>query len=604
MSAGRILIVLHDSPLRVVSEAEALHTLTPDELALPRRIERIDTRHLDEDVQGGHWRSSHIHIRNEAARIRSLADEWGATQVRYMAVAEVPHVLALGAYLGDERLVEVLDYDRNRNLWAWQSQEGSLVLDTLNLPREHVVQRGDAVLRVEVSYPVLDADIDAAIGKDRLSDIRIRPRDQAPVPGLVRSSEDVMRVRHAVREALAALASTRPNADLIHLFVAAPVSVCLAIGQELRLRNGKDVQTYRYRERALTPAIHLTSGDVREGTKPLSPEDVERAGHLRAIWQAALDDVRKHAHALRTAHASSSEPWYAGLQPRDLLADVRPFDGLKPMWTLIQNDDWVSSQACAEEFEFSKEAREWRLSDELVLRMFDAAEQDETRLREHARLFFWHEYVHDWQGLTAYTSVDVGRLANCLERVDYLADAYAIFHQIDFLVRQQPEQPMDEKHYRELLIQQVSVALRSFWAFEPASPVTEIQERRLRRYLNWYWRRVQFRESPNLRSALLILARQPCIEISGLRRRIGASRIYVVLKEPGGFERLHIGIVLEDGRLERRSSSADTSIEELLRAFSKHDQSAIERFFNALIEHIKQKGGAFPVSEVQGRSSI
>jgi hypothetical protein len=122
-----------------------------------------------------------------------------------------------------------------------------------------------------------------------------------------------------------------------------------------------------------------------------------------------------------------------------------------------------------------------------------------------------------------------------------------------------------------------------------------LQERRLRRYLNWYWRRVQFRESPDLCKALRLLARQPCIEISGLHRRIGSERVFIVLHEPNGFDRLHIGIVLEDGRLERRGSSADASIEELLRAFSLHDQHAIERFFNAICDHVKQKGGAFPV---------
>jgi hypothetical protein len=68
-----------------------------------------------------------------------------------------------------------------------------------------------------------------------------------------------------------------------------------------------------------------------------------------------------------------------------------------------------------------------------------------------------------------------------------------------------------------------------------------------------------------------------------------------VIQEPGGFAGLHIGIVLEDGRIVRKGSSVDASIEELLRALSQHDQSAIERFFDATFDHIKQTGGAFPV---------
>jgi hypothetical protein len=591
MSLDTILIVTHDSHLRVVTEAEALSTLTAQELARPRRIERIDTRHLKDDVDGGHWRSSHLYLRGEAARIRDLADNLGATDVRYMGVAEVPHVLALGAYMGDERLIQVCDYDRDRSLWQWPSTEGTLTLAVENPVSDQIAQAGDAVLRVEISYPILDADIDAAIGKERLSNIRIVPQGGPPAPGLVRSADDVSRVRLKVREALAALASARPSADLIHLFIAAPVSVCLAVGQELRLRNGKAVQTYRYRsgsdDRALTPAILLTSGDVNERAKPMSAEDIQRAQALRAVWQLALEDVRQHARTIAARITDGSAAWYEHLQPRETLRLTAPFPGLRPMRELIEDDDRVAPAPSVDEFEFDKDARDWRLSDELVLGMFEAAGRDESRLREHARLFFWHEYVHDGQGLTAYTSVDVGRLANCLERVDYLADVYAVLHQVDFLVTQQSGPGPDDRLYRELLLSQIELALRSFWSFESPPPLTELQERRLRRYLNWYWRRVQLRESRDVRSALALLAQQPCIEISGLRRRLGGDRIYVALQDPGGFQRLHIGIVLEDGRLRRFGSSTDASIEELLRAFSQHDHVAIERFFSALIEHVK-----------------
>jgi len=80
---------------------------------------------------------------------------------------------------------------------------------------------------------------------------------------------------------------------------------------------------------------------------------------------------------------------------------------------------------------------------------------------------------------------------------------------------------------------------------------------------------------------------QPCIEISGLRRRLAGERIFVVLRDPGGFGRLHLGVVSEDGRLHRFGSSVDLNIEELLIAFSQHDHEAIGRFFNALVEHAR-----------------
>lgn len=592
MSTGPILFVLHQSALRTVSEEEAIGTLSAAELGRPRRIEAIDTRPLKDDVEGGHWRSSQVYLREEAGRIRAVADEGGITDIRYMGIAEVPHVLALGAYLGDERLVAVRDYDRNRNSWDWSSTEQTLELQTVNEPKEELALTGDAVLRVEISYPILDADIDAVLGKDRrLADIRIMPTNgRAPVVGIVQSEADVTRVRFAVRQALASLAAMRPNAQVLHLFVAAPVSTCLAIGQELRLRNGKDVQTYRHRsgtgDRSLTAAMLLTSGDLQEGRKPLSSQDIELAARLRPIWQAALQDVQHHARALKGSGAEPTARWFSALQPREALREAAPFPGLRSIHELVQDRDAVSAASHSGEFRLDPETREWHFADTLLLGMFDAAGRDEGRLREHARLFFWHEYVHLGQGLTSDTTAEIGRLANCLERVDYMADAYAILHQVDFLAKQQTT-PVGDEIYRDALRAQLDVALRSMWTFEEPPPLTVIQERRLRRYLNWYWRRVQLREAPDLRSALEILAQQPCIEISGLRRRLAGGRVFVVIKDRGGFDRLHIGIVLEDGRLKRHGSSADASIEGLLEAFSEHGTKTIERFFSALFEHTK-----------------
>jgi hypothetical protein len=574
-----------------VSEVEAIGTLAADELGRPRNIDGIDTRPLKDDVEGGHWQSSHVYLREQAARIRGVADETGTTDIRYMGVAEVPHILALGAYLGDERLITVRDYDRNRNTWDWPSTVETLALKTVNLPKEVISLTGDAVLRVEISYPILDADVDTVFGKDRrLADICISPSDNAPTVGIVRSAADVTRVRHEVREALAALAAMRPNAQAIHLFVAAPVSVCLAIGQELRLRNGKDVQTYRYRsvsgDRALTPAMLLTSGDVNEDHKPLSSEEIEVAAKLRAVWRAALEDVQHHARALKASVADQDARWFSALQPSEALREVAPFPGLRPIHDVVQDNDSVSAAPFSEEFRLDPETRQWHFSDALLLSMFSAAGQDESRLREYARLFFWHEYVHLGQGLTSDTAVEIGRLANCLERVDYMADTYAVLHQVDFLARQQGVPDSAESH-RRVLRAQLDAALRSMWAFEDPAPLTVLQERRLRRYLNWYWRRVQLRDAPDLRSALETLGQQPCIEISGLRRRLAGGRVLVVVKDRGGFDRLHIGIVLENGRLKRRGSSADASIEGLLHAFSQHDTDTIERFFSALLEHMK-----------------
>src|ERR1700683_2443860 len=100
MTRGSLLILTHQAPLRAVTEAEALSTLTDLEQAMPRRVVQIDTRSLSEHVEGNHWRSSHVFIRDEAARIRTLADELRAREIRYLGIEGVPHARAPGASRG------------------------------------------------------------------------------------------------------------------------------------------------------------------------------------------------------------------------------------------------------------------------------------------------------------------------------------------------------------------------------------------------------------------------------------------------------------------------------------------------------------------------
>ena len=62
-----------------------------------------------------------------------------------------------------------------------------------------------------------------------------------------------------------------------------------------------------------------------------------------------------------------------------MLAEKKPFRGLRPIWELVGNEDRVSMQPFAGEFEFDKESRESRISDELVLGLFAAADKDRAR---------------------------------------------------------------------------------------------------------------------------------------------------------------------------------------------------------------------------------
>ena len=586
----RLTIIRHQSSMRTVDESELLSAFTDRELKLPRSEIVLDARPLNEDIEGGFWRSSDEWVRRTAEDLRAhLSEEAG--DAHYFGIAEVPHVLGVAAYLGDEVLVHAHDYDRDLHSWHWPNDSEPVAIDIAGAPSEFVSQSGEAVLIVEVSYPVNQTDVEAVTGTEVLASIRIRPSGRNPTPTIVRSEADVLAVRQRVRDALAAIAQFRPGVKLIHLFAAAPVSVIFAIGQELRLRNGRDVQTYRYR--ADEPAerykagILLTARRSAGAARQLTTEQRDQASELRSVIRDALDDVKRHA-----ASIPKQSPWFSVLEPNDLLRKVAPFRTLIPLSEVVDNDDRFSDISRDRDYALPKDRpRAWEMSDSLVLDFYAGADGDRGRMRLLAALFFYHEYLHDWQDLTKYTAEDVGSFANCLEAIDYMADTYALLHQLDRAIRNGDVK--DEGAQQQFLVDQIGLAISSFWAFEPKPPHYEWQERRLRRYLNWYWRRVQMREAPNLETALRILARRPSIEVAGFKYRTGGGRHYVLLNEPRPGDVPEIGLVLEDGRFTRRGTTTDLGIEALMRAFGEQDRAAIEVFFNSLMEHTKQTGAAF-----------
>ena len=590
MTAKRIILVRHQAPLRVISEEEPLTALEPDELAAARAPLVFDSRDLAEAVEGGHWDSSDAWVRERAFQLQEVVERDGG-EVHYFTMAEVPHIVGLAAHFGDAVPVHVHDHRDEQGVsnWSWQTDKKTFDLAVSALPSEIVSQPGEATLVIEISYPIDQALVDSLVGGDLLSAIRITIADQPPTRGIVKSVADLWEVREAVRDALAALRRARPGLQRIHLFIAAPPSVCFAVGQELQLRNGTDVQTYRYRSNdpaePYKPALLLTSRGLPGTARPLTEEETALAADLRSVCRQALTDVKEHAAQLRSADGD----WYAGFSFADKLTAIKPFRALRPLHALVKDDDEFDDTPREVDYEFvTKDVRRWRMSDRLILAFYNAAGKDRERMRQLVRLFYYHEYLHDFQNLTKYTAEDVGSFANCLEAIDYMADTYALLHQLDHATRAGSDFSND-KDQRLFLGEQMDLAIRSFWAFEPAAPAYVWQERRLRRYLNWYWRRAQISRLNTVAHAVRRLARQPHVEVAGLTYQTGRGRQFVVLNKPRPGDKVEIGLVLESGAFWRQGSATDLDIEETMLAFANHDQVAIDRFFSSLYHHVAQK---------------
>ncbi|UXI66018.1 hypothetical protein [Tahibacter amnicola] len=184
---------------------------------------------------------------------------------------------------------------------------------------------------------------------------------------------------------------------------------------------------------------------------------------------------------------------------------------------------------------------------------------------------------------------NIGAFANCLERLDYIADAYGTLHQVDYVVRQRQDHVLNDADLIGYLRTSITEAIDAFWSFEPAEPITVWQERRLRRYLNWYWRRIEIAHAIDLSDAMTRLCRPPVIELTGPPIMTDARRVYLDLGRMRGSDNPEIALIDDRNRLQRFPSDQNLSIPGLLDAFRSRRKDVIDKFFESLIDHARQR---------------
>lgn len=607
-----LIIIRQPSHLRNVSASEVLHPVPDDCLRLPRESVEVDMRPFKANVENGYWDDSESHIAERSRAIRELAADAEDPVILYFGLAEIPHIIALGAYVGDEHQVLVHDYDRDTGSWEWPSTDRTIKVITDGLPSESIEARGEAVLRVSVSYEIRDSDVDAVVPRDRLADIHVRV--VAPHPTIIRSQLDATALRHGIRESICTLRELRPGLSQVHLFVAAPASVCFLIGQELRLRSGVPIVTYRFRsggdDARHSRAILLQSGSEPLNSKPLTVEEQAEADTARqTVWPRAVRQVVHYAHTQLQDSHSNGERWHAPLLFSAELRLPDPFPPLPPVWKVADRRMGVSKDALSggQQYALPKTGWNWQLSDELLLSQRSAARcndgaYNEALMNRLVRLFVFHECLHNHHALTKYSATAVGRFANCLERIDYMADLYAVLHELDFSIRNESEVrwESDTACHDELKVI-LDNALRSHWAFVGEPPVYRWQVRHVRRFLNWYWRLIQVVRATSFDVALRVLSEPPAIEIAGFEHSVGGRRIYLHLDRLDVSTDLSLGLVTEKAQLLRINHSVNADLKALADNLAHRAHEAIKTFFQTVFEAAEQVSGALPLGSTGSR---
>lgn len=597
----RLLLIRQPSALRAISAEEVTTSLSVEEQKLDRTHVEVAMGRFGESVEQGDWAGQDLYLREVASTIRAQAT--GDVELHYYGLAEVAQQIALGAHIGDQYTVRFHDHDRATGRWELPETQAGLHLVTAGTDDlGHVKARGPAVIRVAISALISDSDVRDAVGDETLADITISHQDPSSAAvSRVKSPADVELIRVEFRRVYALLRNTRPNIELVHLFVAAPPSVCFAIGQELSLRNAPPVQLYRFRMSAdgssQVPAILLSADGEELTPSPLTAAEIEKGGEIRMkIWPRALKDLSTYV-ANKKREAVAGTRWFDQLEP-SAIREVAPFPALPLLETIVPENASVDGEAFSGDYGFERNQARWRLGDRLLLGLYAAAESDDERLRELIRLFLFHEYLHRHHSITKHTAGEIGKFANCLEYLDYAADSYAILHQLD-LARRLDGGLLNDQQARLFLAAQVELAIKSFWAFD-ASTGSEWQVRRIRRYLNWYWRLIQIENAPDLVTALRVFRRQPAIEIGGLHQVTRGRRVIALLERVDPSTQLEIGLVLENDMFYRVADSPNTNLRELLRAFTKGDHEAIRGFLRSVYDMAEQTNGVQAGPEVSG----
>jgi hypothetical protein len=306
-----------------------------------------------------------------------------------------------------------------------------------------------------------------------------------------------------------------------------------------------------------------------------------------------LDDIRTFSRLIvGEGTPSDQRPWYGSLVPARELDLAAPFPALPHLAGLIHADDAVLPEPHHAEYGHDATRHLWLLGDRLLISLADAGGENRETTESIVRLFFFHEYVHAYHSLTKYTAANVGKFPNALERLDYTADTYAIVHELTYRMSGGPNE--QQRVVLGALRDQVDRVLRSFWAFEGRVPHRELQTRRLRRYLNWYWRLAQLERADSLGDSLLLFTRSPAVELAGLRLRTdGERRVFSrFLQSPG--QRLEMAVLTEDERLVRINDSDASPMHDLLTAFTNGDHVALKQWFRPVFELVARQGAVYP----------
>lgn len=561
------VIVVHPA-LTAISDEAITEALSPSRFQPSTSLVRLPVvRHDLRDLASLDWASEHNALLTAIeAHVRPrLADHSGP--LLYFGMAPIPLAIDLGHRIATTRAsVAFQQVHARRSSWRWDSEEQTVRVDMTGQPAGVIHAKGDVVIRVSCSHTVL-AEHTRRVVANPIGELDVLV--VGPHEDVLKSDADVLAVATKFGEALDCASNYYPHADRVCVFASVPPALAFRLGTEINPTMHRPVQTYQYDANGPVPYVPAIVVGAR-APQPLTPEERDRAARARHVLVRSLQSLQQFP----TPNAGSGQDWLADLLQCDCaplpaaLRRLRPLDHSNRAIVGAQVD--IECNVADGEFTFDQDGQRWVLDDMLLAALSDNL--SERELEDAGRLFFLHEAVHvAAQGLTSANAFGVGRLPRVLEDADYLADLWAVLHELGRLQHSKVVSPTDAHRF---LARQAHLITKVLWAFDAASrPVRYIPIRRLNRYLIWHWQAIRLSRAATLRDSLVALGTKPVLEVSGPRTFVNDGRVLFDL-DPSQFDTAEFGALMDGYRIVRIGVRRGASVHGLLQAIREGDARA------------------------------
>ncbi|MFY2561005.1 SAVED domain-containing protein [Corallococcus terminator] len=499
-------------------------------------------------------------------------------RVVYFGASPIPLAIHLGFLLGTRQKVEVIPHHHVSRTWGWGAKpsEHTAVPLRTGLPKERDRTVGEAIIRVSTSH-VVDALLTRRVVNTPLVEVELSL--SPPSEDAFACQEELHGVAQAFREALDNIGDKFTGVERVHLFASVQPGMALLLGAQISPTMHSPVQTYQYARNADSGAANHVRAILVNAPPPmtrpeLTAEQVARAQLDRE--QLAMDLERMKG----LTQSVTAEGWRS-----QVFSSATEYEAFTHSWlhlptlgetSLLEMSVDVTTRSVEDSFRLEPTENRWQLDDHWLARLA-ARLPDEASRHRALRLLVLHELAHRGrQMLTSFTSPGIGRFPKVLEEVDYHADVWAMLYEYA-LTRLQT--PRDVSNVRLFFQDLVNIATNTMWAFDDEGPPpSEMQVRRINRYLIWAWQSLLLGrgagrgQATNLSTVLSILAHRPIIELAGPELRTRGERIFFSLEVSPSIPELAL---YHEGQLHRVGSRTDFSITRLLEQFKAREAKGL-----------------------------